>query len=176
MKHLIILNGRSTAGKDTFVKLVTEALYDLSGNNWEFANISSVQPIKDIINQIGLDDADKGLEWRQLVVDMKVALNKVRRYADELAVRMVREELNKASENAVVFLHVREPESICQIMTRVPFNWKVTTIWIERFNVPSQANDSTSKDFLYNYIITNDGSLEEFKTQAIEFAKKFLEN
>ncbi|QIG70524.1 hypothetical protein PP744_gp061 [Rhizobium phage RHph_N38] len=168
-KHLIIINGRSGAGKDSFVKAVFSALSSL---DWVTANISSVQPIKDIIHKLGIEDPDKGEDYRNLIVDIKVALNKYNRYADKLAIQEVRD-LGFNGANHLVFLHVRESRSIEFIKLTAPFNWKVSTLWVERLDAPAQANDESYDPDFYDFMITNSGSLDELKAQAIEFAKKF---
>lgn len=171
MKHLIIINGKSGAGKDTFVQAVAAAIDPVM---WDIYNLSSVQPIKDILEEIGVDNPNKDEDWRNLVVDMKVALNRYHRYADKIAIDAVKSRMS-LTNNTIVFLHVRESVSIDYIKKHSPFNWKVSTMWLERSNTPAVANDESYSPEVYDFRITNDGTLEELKAQAVEFAGKFSE-
>lgn len=170
-KHLIIINGRSRAGKDTFANSVIDSL-DLV--QWGGYNLSSVKPFKDLLENQGIVDNGKGEDWRNLIVELKAAYNRYRRSADKMALNMVREVMS-AGSNFVVFLHVRETTSIEFIKENAPFNWKVSTLWIERPQTSAQANDESYIPEIYDFLYTNSGSEDEWKTQAVEFAKKFSE-
>lgn len=171
-RHLFIINGKSGSGKDEFVKYLFEAL----GPYWHRANISSITPVYEKLQEMGISMMPKTPETRQLAADMKKVLNGYNRWADLLAMNAVQKAYNDGADSiyhTIVFLHVRESVSIDHIVHRMPFNWKVSTLWVERPDVPTVANDEAYNDQLYDFLITNGGTLEELKAQAVEFAKKF---
>jgi tRNA U38,U39,U40 pseudouridine synthase TruA len=71
--------------------------------------------------------------------------------------------------NEILFIHIREPEFIDRI--KKVFNAK--TLLVKNKNVPKiQSNDADANvdKYSYDYVINNDGTLDELK----EIVKEFL--
>ncbi|QIG67767.1 hypothetical protein PP747_gp066 [Rhizobium phage RHph_Y38] len=179
MRNVVIINGYPQSGKDTFANTVLEHLflYDFRGTN-----ISSIKPVWDMLKEQGIPMDNKGPKERALAAEVKGALNRYNRYADRMACSKVLESFPPDTgwvfKHGVTFLHIREPESIAfskQVLSTN--NAVVHTMFIDRPDANRNMGnpvDEGVENFVYDFRITNSGSLDDFKAQAIEFAKKFL--
>ncbi|QIG76584.1 hypothetical protein EVC27_059 [Rhizobium phage RHph_I1_6] len=179
MRYVVIINGYPQSGKDTFANMVLEHLriYDLWGSN-----ISSIKPVWDMLKAQGIPMDNKGPKERALAAETKGALNRYNRFADRMACSEVvgsfPPEIGWVFKHGVTFLHIREPESIvfCKELLSQN-NTTVKTLFIDRPDANKNMGnpvDEGVENYVYDFRITNGGSLDDFKAQAIEFAKKFV--
>ncbi|QIG68801.1 hypothetical protein EVB68_064 [Rhizobium phage RHph_Y2_6] len=179
MRNVIIINGYPQSGKDTFANMVLEYLitYGLWGSN-----ISSIKPVWDMLKDQGIPMDNKGPEERALAAEVKGALNRYKRYADRMTCSKILDSFPENTawvfKHGVTFLHIREPESIAFCKQVLSTNNVTTqTLFIDRPDANRNMGnpvDEGVENYIYDFRITNSGSLDDFKAQAIEFAKKFL--
>lgn len=171
-KQVLIINGSGGTGKDTFVDLVTIELNDITKKFHTVTNFSSVDKVKEIAKEIGWN-GKKSEKDRKFLSDLKILTSQ---YCD-MPFQSMREKVNefKADKDKIfMFLHIREPEEIERAVNA--FNAK--TILIRRNSVrhiTSNMADENVFNYNYDFIIDNDGSIEELKDKAKEFIKKVCE-
>lgn len=162
---MAILDSRS--GKDLFVSLCQKHV------SW-CGNFSAIDFVKELAYQCGWDGT-KTPENRAFLAQLKDLLIQW----DDVPFKKIKYELYKyqlmitmfqfGTDNAICFVHCREPSEIRKFEERLG----ATTLLIRR---PSVENDEQSNpadamvlDYVYNYIVMNDGTEEELEKKAIEF-------
>ena len=168
-KTVVIINGYPHSGKDEFVKYVTEFLLS---HAIFVANISSVKPVLDMLAEVNIDVSEKTDPQRKLIASIKSALDEYK----WSATRLVCEDIIR-SLSEVIFLHVREPMAIDISKTILQDHANVKTLFIDKPDANRHAGnpaDEGVENYGYDDYITNGGSLDDLKAQAIVYAKKFL--
>lgn len=160
MKKIIIINGSGGVGKDTFV--------DLCRNKTDkILNISSVDEIKSAAWLLGWNNGKKTEKDRKFLSDLKLLATN---YNDS-PFEYIRNEIErfKLSVFNIMFVHIREPEEIKRIKS--VFNEAVTLLITSNriSEIKSNMADANVMHYEYDYIISNDGTLEEFEQKAYEF-------
>ena len=173
---VVIINGIGGSGKDTFVKFCQELL-ETDGLFNRCLNISTVDYVKEIAGYCGwrgekdpasrkfLSDLKKAMtEWRDLpVIDIKGQLNRFSQICKWSGV-----------EDTVAFVHCREPEEIARLVKEL----NATTLLVRRESAESvqQINDSDNNvlNYSYDYIVRNEGTLDDLKESARVFLTKYL--
>lgn len=168
--NIVCINGRPQSGKDTFVNYCQ----DLIGNCC--LNLSTVDKVKEIARSCGWDGS-KSLKNREFLSNLKDLLTE---WGDvpfkdvKRRISIFRTELTEYAllDDAIVFVHVREPEEIQKFVDRLG----ATTLLIRR---PSVENSQTSNhadenvfNFNYDEVIINDKGLDELKEKARAFLIK----
>lgn len=172
MNQVFIINGSGGVGKDEFINFVDDVLFE---NNVRVGNHSSVSKVKEIARMVGWN-GEKTERDRKFLSDLKLLttayndmpLNDMKEYVESFFDSF-------ALYNAVVFLHIREPEEIAKAVEA--FNAK--TILVKRDavkHITSNMADENVFNYDYDYVIDNSGSLEDLKEAAKIFALGFLEN
>ena len=169
MKYFII-NGRPRSGKDSFVNFCLEELGAFG------KLISTVDFVKKIATECGWDGT-KDLKNRKFLSDLKDLLTN---WGDVPYKKTLQEidtfkfDLNcwNVSDKGVVFIMCREPKEI----ERFERELNAKSVLIRRASVEfeQQSNhaDSEVLNHKYDYIIENNGTIDELK----EKAKDFLQN
>lgn len=174
---VVIINGIGGSGKDTFVEFCQELL-ETDGLVSRCLNISTVDYVKEIAGYCGWN-GEKDPASRKFLSDLKKAMTEWR----DLPVMDIKGELNRFSqickwncvEDAVAFVHCREPEEIARLVNEL----KATTLLIRRESAESvkQINDADNNvlNYDYNYIVQNEGTLDDLKESARVFLTEYLE-
>ncbi len=171
-KQIFIINGSGGVGKDTFVDLVTIELNDMVKKFHTVINFSSVDKVKEIAKEIGWN-GKKNEKDRKFLSDLKILTSQ---YCD-MPFQSMKEKVNefKADKDKILmFLHIREPEEIAR--SAKAFNAK--TILIRRNSVKhitSNMADENVFNYNYDFVIDNDGTIEELKDKAKAFIKEICE-
>ena len=166
-KHIFIVNGMARAGKDTFAEILKELTPGVS-------KFSSIDTVKEIASHLEWDGG-KTEEDRKFLSDLKVLLSQ---YSD-IPFRSIIKEVSVfydcdplfRDRRKVLLIDIREPEEIER--AKVAFNAK--TVFIENNRVDkivSNMADAGVYNYEYDYIVENNGTLEEFRENIKEFAKK----
>lgn len=160
-KHIFIVNGMARAGKDTFAEILGEMV--------DVRKISSIDKIKMIAGVCGWHGGKDEID-RRFLSDLKCLLTGY----NDLPFKSILEAVctfNKDVIRQVMLIDIREPEEIER--AKVAFNAK--TVFIENNRVDkivSNMADAGVYNYEYDYIVKNNGTLEEFRENIKAFAKK----
>lgn len=161
MNKIVIINGQGGAGKDTFVNLCKK-------HKSNIYNISTIDYVKDIAYSVGWDGA-KDEKGRKLLSDLKAALTTY----DNIPFNSVCNQIENISDienDAVIFIHCREPEEICKFKLK----YDAIALLVLRGEIHNLGNYSDNNVLLcnYDYQINNNGSLTNLENDAIIFLEK----
>ena len=168
MKYFII-NGRPRSGKDTFVNFCLEELGAFG------KLISTVDFVKKIATECGWDGT-KDLKNRKFLSDLKDLLTNwgdvpYKKTLQEIDMFKFDLDYWDVFDKGVVFIMCREPKEI----ERFERELNAKSVLIRRASVEfeQQSNhaDSEVLNHKYDYIIENNGTIDELKEKAKEFLK-----
>lgn len=168
MKYFII-NGRPRSGKDTFVNFCLEELGAFG------KLISTVDFVKEIAVRCGWDKT-KTLKNRKFLSDLKDLLTNwgdvpYKKTLQEIDMFKFDLDYWDVSDKGVVFIMCREPKEI----ERFERELKAKSVLIRRASVEfeQQSNhaDSEVLNHKYDYIIENNGTIDELKEKVKDFLK-----
>lgn len=165
--HIYVINGKPRAGKDQFV------LFCEKHAIW-CQNVSTVDFVKYIAYKCGWN-GEKTPENRAFLSGLKKLLTDWNDVPYDKVFRKVNlfesevESYDFSTDEAIVFIHCREPEEIDKFVNRMG----AKTILIRRESVEgddqSNASDDGVFDYTYDCIIENNGTLEELEQSAMTF-------
>lgn len=170
-KRIIIINGKGTSGKDTFVNIVNKYV--------PTENYSSINLIKKVATQLGYNGG-KTMKDRKFLSDMKVLATK---YNDspynDIIDKVLKFIYCKQNKNQLLFIHIREPKEIQRLVDFCKeSNIKVNTLLIKRENIESVEYGNMADDNVYNYdydfVINNDGTVDDLLNTAIWYLCRIL--
>lgn len=165
MKKIFITNGSGTAGKDSFVKAV--------GKYTSVYKYSSIDLIKDMLETVGVQRAPKTEEKRRLYSDIKDILTGYDDIPLKDVTAAVMDFKNGSVDADVMFIDIREPNEIA----RAAKDFGAKTILIRNPNaskIESNHADRDVENYDYDYIIENDGTLEQLEKLAKLFAQRII--
>lgn len=179
MKTVIVINGRPRAGKDSTVLAMQQIL---KGAGIATSDFSSIDPVRFMLQEAGIDLSAKTPEDRALLAEVGFSLEKHSHWRSQRCFRMIYGFFeDNSSRPAVMFLHVREPEIIARITDRVERRkWRMLTVLVKSIreeNVISNAADLGVEGMKYHEVLENNGTLDDlahacdkllFKQQVIE--------
>ena len=152
-KIAVVINGAGGVGKDT--------LCELAARHFRVLNVSSITPIKEIASQCGWR-GEKDDKARKFLSDLKRLTVEYNDYPTGWIFGKYREFL--ASENEVMFVHIREPEEIEKFVKITDGAAKTLLIrGGERMkkSVYGNVSDDCVENYSYDYYFLNDKSLSE---------------
>lgn len=160
-KEIFILNGAAGVGKDTFASMLDKFVPTY--------HYSSVAKVKQIARMCGWDGVSKTEKDRKFLSDLKVLTSE---YCD-LSFENLKLEVERFKSNpqfSVLLIDIREPEDI----RRAVREFGARTILI-RNNRVKQVTSNMADAGVFNYenydfIIDNDGTLEELRAKVAMFA------
>ena len=169
--QVVIINGVGGCGKDTFVSLCRTYLMKYS-----VYNFSTIDAVKDVARQL-FWDGEKNEAGRTFLYELKKAWKKYNNGPVTTLIRKISEieqDDRYLNRNSLVFIHCREEGEIEEFKD-IFFNRKipVATLFINR-RLKEHTNPSdrvSSKNYSYDYVINNDGTLEELSKKAENFLK-----
>ena len=171
-KRIVIINGKGKSGKDTFVDMCKDYV------NTE--NYSSIDLIKKVAKQLGYNGG-KTIKDRKFLSDMKVLATE---YNDspynDIIDRVLKFIYCKQNKNQLLFIHIREPKEIQRLVDFCKeSNIEVSTLLIKRENIESVEYGNMADDNVYNYdydfVINNDGTLDDLLNTAIWYLRRILD-
>lgn len=165
-KQIFVINGSEGVGKDTFVELVSLELNDRLKRFHTVVNFSSVDRVKEIAKEIGWN-GKKTEKDRKFLSDLK---SLTKNYCDMpfKSIKNRIEDFTKSDKGKVLFVHIREPEEI----KRVVDEFGAKAILVVRNSVThiiSNTSDKNVFDYNYDFVIENNGTIEELKEKARQF-------
>ena len=160
-KQIFITNGMARCGKDTFAKYLNEIIPTLK--------YSSIDKVKEIAKLCGWDGG-KTEKDRKFLSDLKLLTTDYSNMPFEAIKSKVTEFLNDDTYE-IMLIDIREPDEI----DKAKNTFKAKTILIENKNIKqitSNMADANVFNYEYDYIIKNNSSLEDFKKETFNFARK----
>ena len=163
MKKIFIVNGKPRAGKDTFAELL--------GKHCRVFKYSSVDKVKQIAAKCGWDGGKTDKD-RKFLADLKRITTEFNDMSyDDVAEKVAY--FLKTDFFDVMLIDIREPEEI----ERAIEGYGAEAIYINNVNVPmvtSNESDANVNNFVYDYIIANDGTLDEFAETVKDFYNRIV--
>lgn len=157
MKKIFITNGSATNGKDTFAKMM--------GDYISTYKYSSIDLVKDMLEFAGIPKEPKTEEKRLLYSDTKDRLTKYDDIPFKDITSIVADFKNNKIESEVLLIDIREPEEIARAVK----TFGAETILVRNPNaikIESNHADRDVENYEYDYIIENDGTLEQLERVA----------
>ena len=185
---VVIINGKPQSGKDTFCKYAQGYCDDDESANTLI--ISSVDPLKEMLTQLGWDGT-KTDKIRDMLMDMKQLWVQNQ---DGPTMFLFNNILgfHKActGEDNIVFVHIREPEEIKKLVNALTgfesMGIDVISLLVIRESgedTPNQPAETRRSDdealinsYEYDVTINNDEDLIKLQELAAEFVDKLLED
>ena len=163
---ILIINGKGRVGKDTFCQFISEK----KGLVYIY---STVDKVKEYAKLLGWD-GNKDAKGRKFLSDIKDAMTEYNDGPHQYIVEQIKQVYEKYKDddmirnNLVFLIHSREPDDIERWVNEN--NARAILIRSEtREQTWNNHADDDVFDCIYDYIVYNDGSLEEWKETAGEF-------
>jgi hypothetical protein len=177
LQKVVIFNGVAKSGKDTFVEMVKDISLSDSGNTLVVGDISTIDPIKRIMEREFGWTGGKEEKDRLFMHNLKMLTTE---YCD-LSFRYTTEKINYfmkiwaewGADGAIVFVMAREPDDIARYAAY--YGDRATTALIRRpeaeLSIPNNEGDQGVFDYKYNYHIENVSDLRYLRETAKKFYK-----
>lgn len=185
---VVIINGKPQSGKDTFCKYAQGYCDDDESANTLI--ISSVDPLKEMLTQLGWDGT-KTDKIRDMLMDMKQLWVQNQDGPTMFLFNNILE-FHKActGEDNIVFVHIREPEEIKKLVNALTgfesMGIDVISLLVIRKggeDTPNQPAETRRSDdealinsYEYDVTINNDEDLIKLQELAAEFVDRLLED
>jgi len=171
---VVVVNGYPLSGKDTFVNFCIHNLNVLEKGVGH--NLSTIDLVKSIANSLGWDGIKTDKD-RKFLSDLK----KLLKDWNDVPYKTISKEMHRLyryytehniPENRIIFfIHTREPEEI----KRFKDDYGAITLLIKKNDVVENFSNDSDKNvdnYEYDFIIENNGTLEELEQKAIGFLKE----
>ncbi len=169
MKLLVlVINGKPESGKDAFAGIIKKMF---SNKTTYINNISTVDNIKFLAKYHFGWDGIRDEKGRRLLSDLKDASTRYN-LGPFLTVTGIIDTFNKTYNeiNNIWIIHSREPEDIQRFVDYYKENCKTILIKRDNHNINiSNHADADVDCFDYDYILENNGSLEDFNNTCVNF-------
>ena len=167
MKKIYVTNGSAQNGKDSFAEFLEKYI--------SVFKYSSIDLVKDMLEFAGVPKEPKTEEYRLLCSDLKDRLTKYDDIPFKDISSVVTDFKNNQIDTEVLFIDIREPEEI----SRAVETFGAETILIRNPGVRkivSNHADANVERYKYDYIIENDGTLEQLDEMAYLFSEQVIKN
>lgn len=162
-KFIFVLNGAAGAGKDTFVLF-------LKFLGVKVQKESSIDKVKEVATLCGWDGS-KTERNRKFLSDLKALTNSYNDMSFVDICKKVKEFTGNRTVN-VLCIDIREPDQI----ERAKKAFGAITVLIENDRVDiltSNESDAHVLDYEYDYMVKNNGSVEDFLEETKKFVSYF---
>lgn len=160
----VIINGSGGCGKDTFVGFCQDI-------NPNVLNISTIDEVKNIAIKMGWDGFKREKD-RKFLSDLKDLWEEYNHGPSEDVIKktkLFKIKMNSLGHNnAVVFIHCREPQYIEKLKNEL----NAITLLIVNPKIPLILTNHADRyvlEYQYDYIIENDGTLNDLQKKADNF-------
>ncbi len=162
IKKVYITNGSAQNGKDSFAEFLSKYISAFK--------YSSIDLVKEMFETVGISRDDKTEKKRKLWSDGKDMLTKYDDIPFKDITSIVTDFKNNKIETEVLLIDIREPEEIARAVET--FGAKTILIRSPRIEkIKSNHADANVENYKYDYIIENNGTLEQLEECAKEFAQ-----
>lgn len=157
MKKVYVTNGSAENGKDSFA--------DFVGKYISTYKYSSIDLVKEMFEVVGVSKKEKTEKKRRLWSDGKDLLTEYDDIPFKDVTSIVTDFKNNKIEAEVLLIDIREPEEIARAVE----TFGAETILVRNPNaikIESNHADRDVENYEYDYIIENDGTLEQLERVA----------
>ena len=157
MKKVFITNGSAENGKDTFAEFLSKYI--------SVFKYSSIDLVKEMFEVAGVSKDNKTEKKRKLWSDGKDLLTEYDDIPFKDITSIVADFKNNKIETEVLLIDIREPEEIARAVK----TFGAETILVRNPNaikIESNHADRDVENYEYDYIIENDGTLEQLEKVA----------
>lgn len=164
MKKIYITSGVGRSGKDTFCEFVGEYI-----PTYKYSIVDLPKEAAKVLGWTG-SKHEKDRRFLSDIMDLSTDYNDSP-FRDVLSV--VTDFKNNLIEDEVLFIDMRDPKDIARAVE----TFGAETILIRNPNVEkieSNHADANVENYEYDYIIENDGTLEQLKTMAKFFVREII--
>ena len=165
MKKVFVTNGSAQNGKDSFAKLIAKYI-----STYKY---SSIDLVKDMLEFAGVPKEPKTEEKRLLYSDTKDRLTKYDDIPFKDVTSVVVDFKDDLIDTDVLLIDIREPEEIARAVE----TFGAETILVRNPNakkIKSNHADRDVENYKYDYIIENDGTLEQLEKVAKMFVHDII--
>lgn len=167
------INGFPGSGKDTFVNNVAHYLKAVGPSGISVMNYSTIDTCKKIYEICGWNGVKDG-KSRKVLSDLKQFITEKFGYKEiEDKVKSSLYVADMYNSSIIIFIHSREPYDIDNIKALVGGE----TVFIDRkTDIKELTNDSDRHvtNYVYDYYIENNSTLDDFILEAERFAKEVI--
>lgn len=165
MKKVYVTNGSGFNGKDSFSDLLNKYIPTYK--------YSSIDLVKEILEIAGVPREPKTEEKRLLYSDVKDRLTKYDDIPFKDVESIVIDFKNNRIDAEVLLIDIREPEEIARAVKE--FGAEAVLVRNPRVEkIVSNHADRDVENYNYDYIVENDGTLEQLDKVAELFAKTII--
>lgn len=157
MKKVYVTNGSAENGKDSFA--------DFVGKYISTYKYSSIDLVKEMFEVVGVSKKEKTEKKRRLWSDGKDLLTEYDDIPFKDVTSIVTDFKNNKIEAEVLLIDIREPEEIARAVE----TFGAETILVRKPDakkIESNHADRDVENYEYDYIIENDGTLEQLEMVA----------
>lgn len=162
MKKIYIVNGVGTSGKDTFVSLVGKYI-----SSYKYSIVDLPKQAAKVLGWNGTSKTEKDRKFLSDIMDLSEEYNDAP-FKDVLSI--VSDFKRDSIETEAIFIDMRDPADIERAVKT--FGAETVIVKNKRAGVISSNHaDANVDDFDYDYIIENNGSLDDLDNIARMFVK-----
>ena len=175
--QIVVLNGSSGVGKDTFAQFCSEYVDYCSV-------ISTIDCTKAMARKCGWKETDTDADRKFLSdlkrltieydnIPFKNTVKEVNRRHMEILQICQLLNVDQKDKTSLVFIRCKEPDEIEKLVQ----HFKAVTLLITRKGVDvnlTNESDANVLNYKYDFVIGNDGSLEDLKFLAKEFVERIF--
>lgn len=165
MKKVYVTNGSAENGKDTFAEFL--------GKYISVYKYSSIDLVKEMFEVVGVSKDNKTEKKRKLWSDGKDLLTKYDDIPFKDITSIVADFKNNKIETEVLLIDIREPEEIARAVEA----FGAETILVRNPNatkIESNHADRDVENYEYDYIIENNGTLEQLESVTRRFVDEVI--
>jgi hypothetical protein len=173
---VIAINGYARSGKDTVCEFMIQ---HMRRRGWRGNSISSIDPVRNMLRDMGVPVDLKRPAERDLMAEVKSALERYNWWSTRLCAQQVHGWLTMIPEaHSICFAHMRETAAIQKFLglfgpTVVKKTLFVTSPREER--VLSNAADADVENMPYDFTLRNDGTLDDLRVRCGALADFLME-
>lgn len=173
---VIVVNGYPRAGKDTACRFIIEAM---TQRGWLTHLLSSIDPVRTMLRELGVPVDLKTPAERDLLAEVKSALDRYDWWATRLCARQTNERLaDSLFRNAACFVQMREVAAIKKYLTLFGPEIERRTLLVTNpraERVTSNVADVDVENMTYELTLPNDGTLADLRERCIALADMLTE-
>lgn len=169
MLTVVFVVGKPRVGKDTFVDEVVKGIPD----GWGHQRISSIDPIRDVAQHLGIIDPSKSELYRQFLAELGDVAERLLKLRTAHVIAEITRGLGGKFGGLVAFIQVREQHVIDNISAVIGQLYPLSRVAVVRVvsdtrgeTVTSNTSDRGVGDVREDFVVRNDGTKKELAEQA----------